>query len=162
MILTSNIIIRIITGQVTSGAAITFGFIESLLELYLETFHLRFSSEQDLDHLLSSEQDHRFSWRPISASWSLSQLPSPSPCSLTSPPTTTLNHFLPPRPPPPITPTRPTSTHDSSVTSVGFCFLGYAIAYTLFTILAGVITDSKIKVKTKLRMALIIKLILSF
>jgi len=58
--------------MVTSGAAITFGFIESLLELYLETFEL-------------------------------------------------------------------------SVTSVGFCFLGYAIAYTLFTILAGVLTDSKVK-----------------
>ena len=33
-----------------------------------------------------------------------------------------------------------------SVTQIGFCFLGYAIAYTLFTILAGVLTDSKVKV----------------
>lgn len=58
---------------VTSGAAITFGFIESLLELYLD------------------------------------------------------------------------KTFDLTVTQIGFCFLGYAIAYTLFTILAGVLTDSKVK-----------------
>ena len=49
------------------------------------------------------------------------------------------------------------SKHLSSVTSVGFCFLGYAIAYTLFTILAGVLTDSKIKVNIlTLRMMVII------
>ena len=36
--------------QVTSGAAITFGFIESLLELYLETFELRLPSESITVH----------------------------------------------------------------------------------------------------------------
>ena len=36
--------------KVTSGAAITFGFIESLLELYLETFELRLTSESPFEH----------------------------------------------------------------------------------------------------------------
>ena len=32
-------------------------------------------------------------------------------------------------------------TFDLSVTQIGLCFLGYALAYTLFTILAGLVTD---------------------
>ena len=86
--------------QVTSGEAIVFGFIQSLLELYLETFELRFASK------------HLFSYIFIL----LQYLP--------------LHHHH----------------RLFSVTSVGLCFLGHAFAYTLFTILAGILTDSKVKV----------------
>ena len=76
MIIISNTIIRNQTllcyGQVTCGAAITFGFIESLLELYLETFELR----------LTSESESPWSWPPIRASLLLSPWPLPSPPTL--------------------------------------------------------------------------------
>ena len=117
------IMIAVIFTQVTSGAAITFGFIESLLELYLETFDLKLVS--------IGITTHHKKMQTFANKYSFAFFIFLFTNITTTTTTTTITTII---------------IHLFSVTLVGFCFLGYAIAYTLFTIIAGVLTDSKVKV----------------